>query len=523
MATSSNDPVVLLGAGHAEALGLLESEAPEGRRAVRVEADGLEPAEFAAAVLRRLRIESEAQDPWRRFEEAVRDLGNDGLLLLVSGASGMLSSTAAELRRWIDRLAGNLHVVLAMGPPNEALLAELAPISAEIQVGVLGPKPAAVRARRLLGEPPRGERSTGAVTMAQLAKARRRRTPGPEQGLTPGRAPGEPEPRPVHTPEKSGLPPLNAPFPADEDVRWPARELHPRREPSATNSDEETPVPRVAWRRAFMSIAATLMVIGAVWWALAPEPYVDRAGDREPVRSEVSQEPQIQEGLPQVSVGPPQTEPVPKPAPSPGAGAVLPRPVPEKTAEPTSENQVRDEKTPAIQAASLLIVEDSVEPEPGQQPLPAAPMVASGAPGSASQPPPPEAHASEPLAGTRSEYVPPIVHDPKRVPEILRIGPPSSAAVAASADGPGSPGAVDADLLAVTIDAEPVARIHVDGRLLGQTPIADARLREGLHSFSIEFENGQVSERSVRVDTANQSFLFRLVPTGSRSPPRPGD
>lgn len=511
-----------MGAGHGEALSLLESDAPEGLRAVRVEADGLEPAELAKAVLRRLRIDSEAQDPWRRLEEAVRDLGDDGLLLLVSGASGMLMPTAAELRRSIDRLAGNLHVVLAMGPPNEASLAELAPISAEIQVGVLGPKPAAVRARRMLAGTPAGGRRTGAVTMAQLAKARRRREPGPEQGFTPGRAPGEPHP--ARPPEKAGMSPASAPFPAGDDVRRQARAPLQRPERPATNPDEKPPVPRAGWRRVFMSIAAALIVMGSIWWALEPEPFVDRAGDRDPAPARAAQEPQARERLPQVSVGPPRTERAVKPAqaPSPGAGAALPRPVSKKAAKPRPEGQVQGGKKPAEQAASQVIVDDSVELEPETQPLQAAPLVASEEPAPASQAAP-DAGASEDATETPPEYVPPIVHDPKRVPEILRIGPPSSPAVDPPADGSEAPGALNADVLLVSIDAEPTARVHVDGRLLGLTPIPDARLRQGVHSFSIEFENGQVSERSVRVDAANQSFLFRLVPTGSRSPPRPGD
>ncbi|MBW2397431.1 MAG: hypothetical protein JRG95_24560, partial [Deltaproteobacteria bacterium] len=438
--TTCHDPIVLMGAGHGEALGLLEAQPPGGQRAVRVEVDGLALAEVAVAVLRRLGISDDAREPWDRLEEAIRKLGGDGLLLLVSGASGMLAPTAAGLRDWIDRLAGELHVVVAMGPPDEEVLAQLAPIFAEIQVGVLGPRPAAVRARRILAGAPTGDgRKTGTVTMAQLAKARRRRIPGPEQGFAPRGVPAEPEPRPINTPA-SALPPVNAPSTPRDDAASQSREplLQPA-DPSATSPDETPLVPIVGWRRVFVSIAATLLVIGAAWWALGPVANVYRFGDRDPGAA-----PRVEERLPQVSVGPPRTALVPKPvprskpvpAPSPKVPAALPRPAPEIAPQPIPEREVRTQKTPAKQDASVHMMDDSVEPERRAELRQAAPVVAVGVPAPADQAALPDAPASEPLTEAPPEYIPPIVHDPKRVPEILRIGPPSSGAVAIEADEP---------------------------------------------------------------------------------------
>ncbi len=140
-----------------------------------------------------------------------------------------------------------------------------------------------------------------------------------------------------------------------------------------------------------------------------------------------------------------------------------------------------------------------------------------------------------------AEPAPIVVLDPGRRPEVVRVGPPrerplraeprrSAAVLPAPAPTPGAaprgpeilrvapPG-----LLQVTIDAEPPARVVADGRLLGMTPITDARLARGLHTFRLEFEGGEIAERALPLDSSSRRLLFQLVPavTAGGTPAEP--
>jgi hypothetical protein len=67
----------------------------------------------------------------------------------------------------------------------------------------------------------------------------------------------------------------------------------------------------------------------------------------------------------------------------------------------------------------------------------------------------------------------------------------------------------------VSLNARPWARIEVDGRDVGVTPLADLPIAPGLHRFRAHFPDGRVIERAVRVDANRDHIRF---PSGE---PRP--
>ena len=52
------------------------------------------------------------------------------------------------------------------------------------------------------------------------------------------------------------------------------------------------------------------------------------------------------------------------------------------------------------------------------------------------------------------------------------------------------------------------ARIQVDGRDVGVTPMSDLRLAPGAHRFRVRFPDGRVIERSVHVDALRDHIRF---------------
>ncbi|MCP3985469.1 MAG: PEGA domain-containing protein [bacterium] len=515
MTTMNHRPIILLGAGHGEALGLLEAAPPRGQRAVRIECEGLSLANLAAAALLRLGVSPEGLEPDLRLEAAIRELNGECLLLLVSGIP---PETAMGLREWTERLRGDLRVVVGMGPPVEGVLARLAPVSAEIQVGVLGPQAAAMRVRRMLsGNLGEGRRSN-VVTMAQLAKARRNEGLELQEGSEP-QPPAGPDSRPMPAATPTGTASTSAPSAGGSQANAPSSAAEPaspartrtkkQAGSSARDRRKKRPSRPSGWVWLGRGLAAMLVMSGAAWWALGPpEVYTELVRSRDPRRA-----PSVEEPLPAVSASPPQTaQPqesaleVPESAPEVEAAAIRPAPAADISPTPAAPiPPIPAAAIPPIPAAARPRLETAQDPAASPGGLPHAALEA------------PESGVSTSPFGSSIGYAPPITRDPNRIPEILRIGPPSPRRASIDSEGsePASRSALTATVLPVAIDAEPSARVLVDGRLLGVTPIREAQIRPGLHTFTIEFENGQTSQRSVRVGTANQNLLFRLVPTGS--------
>jgi hypothetical protein len=60
----------------------------------------------------------------------------------------------------------------------------------------------------------------------------------------------------------------------------------------------------------------------------------------------------------------------------------------------------------------------------------------------------------------------------------------------------------------VSVSARPWARVAVDGRELGVTPLGNVPLAPGLHRFRAELADGRVIEREVRIDGHNRRVTF---------------
>jgi hypothetical protein len=60
----------------------------------------------------------------------------------------------------------------------------------------------------------------------------------------------------------------------------------------------------------------------------------------------------------------------------------------------------------------------------------------------------------------------------------------------------------------VSLNARPWARIEVDGREVGVTPLADLPMAPGPHRFRAHFPDGRVVERTVRVDAYRDHISF---------------
>jgi hypothetical protein len=95
-----------------------------------------------------------------------------------------------------------------------------------------------------------------------------------------------------------------------------------------------------------------------------------------------------------------------------------------------------------------------------------------------------------PRSDTRDEL--PTVASPP--PAVAR--PPSPLPVAAAPPVP------------VHVNARPWARIFVDGRELGVTPLGNVPIAPGLRRFRAELADGRVVEREVRVEAADQKVTF---------------
>ncbi|MDJ0848687.1 MAG: hypothetical protein QNK04_09940 [Myxococcota bacterium] len=106
----------------------------------------------------------------------------------------------------------------------------------------------------------------------------------------------------------------------------------------------------------------------------------------------------------------------------------------------------------------------------------------------------------------------PLWPGPRREP-----GPASAAEPTAPAAPPAEPAAPPAraqeppppPMVPVSINATPWARIEVDGRDLGITPLGGVRLSEGRHRFRAHLPDGRVVERTVDVDAYRNHIAFR--------------
>ena len=164
---------------------------------------------------------------------------------------------------------------------------------------------------------------------------------------------------------------------------------------------------------------------------------------------------------------------------------------------------------PAPQAAEPLAA--AQEPPPA----PVAPVPAVPAPRVEPVPVPavPVVPAPVPLA----EPVPEEIEAPKKDVPAPVVPPPEAAkpaptlARAAPVPPPPTPPkpAPAAPPVSVAINATPWATIEIDGREVGETPLAGIMLPPGAHAFRARLPDGRVVERSVEIDAKNRFVTFR--------------
>ncbi len=74
---------------------------------------------------------------------------------------------------------------------------------------------------------------------------------------------------------------------------------------------------------------------------------------------------------------------------------------------------------------------------------------------------------------------------------------------------PADPGrSVDADIVSVHINATPWARVSIDGRELGATPLGNVELSVGPHALRAELADGTVIEREIQIDTEHRHVVI---------------
>jgi len=126
--------------------------------------------------------------------------------------------------------------------------------------------------------------------------------------------------------------------------------------------------------------------------------------------------------------------------------------------------------------------------------------------GSAPDQPAPEARAEQPLAAPAEAVaaLPPVGAAPPE-PE----APPEQAPPVVPAAAKPPPAVVaSAPPVLVSVNASPWAVIAVDGKPVGETPIADLSLSIGAHEFEATLPDGRVLRRTVDVREGNTHVAF---------------
>lgn len=159
---------------------------------------------------------------------------------------------------------------------------------------------------------------------------------------------------------------------------------------------------------------------------------------------------------------------------------------------------------PAAVLASLPQPALDPDPEPEPQPEPAPPA-------------PPRAPAAAPVAVARLARPPAPAPAAAPVADVAPlatllalppVAPPEPAAAELAAPAPPEPEAPSEPPIRVSVNADPWARVQVNGRDVGVTPMSDLELPPGSHRFRVRFPDGRVIERSVRVDALRDHVHF---------------
>jgi type II secretory pathway predicted ATPase ExeA len=254
---------------------------------------------------------------------------------------------------------------------------------------------------------------------------------------------------------------FNREAPTDQVITRPRNDdVRPTRPPRSRE--------RVRW--ILGGVALLLFMIGLYGLGYSPSPVL-RLEDPEPVK-------------PSVVAPPPARTPT-----APTAQAIAEPEVPvalpvEPTVEPTlPEPTGLATATPPVDVPIELEPIAEPEPPPVAEPLPIAAVV---------EPPPaaePETIAAR-LPTPAADPEPALSAPPGTVPAPEPVAPPP------------------AELIGVAINATPWAVIDVDGKEIGETPLADIKLTTGRHRFTAHMPDGSTRNRVIRIDAANRTVVF---------------
>lgn len=271
---------------------------------------------------------------------------------------------------------------------------------------------------------------------------------------------------------------------------------------------------RTSWRAAQgLALALSLLAIRLLYEPAArvvpKTTHASRPAHSRPVPTEKPAAPAPT--VPEQAAVPPPVRPAPRPK------AQRPTPPAEAAEVPSQTADIRPEPTeiPSSQAAEIPPEPAEVAAPPAEVPaqptaaleepaeLPAAVHDHDASPPASPAPQPTEDRPiDDPLLGARSPQ--PVPGEGAATEEIAQPAevPAEIRATDEVAQAP------DAPKVQVSINADPWARVHVDGEDVGVTPMADLELAPGLHRFRVEFPDGRVIERTLRVDTLRAAFQF---------------
>lgn len=211
------------------------------------------------------------------------------------------------------------------------------------------------------------------------------------------------------------------------------------------------------------------------------------------------------------------------------AATHAPAPAPSQPLAAGPEAPSAGESTPTLPAPTRLTPAPAATPDlagqlaPGTPTRPAPAETPAGPAGeiatreTAEQPgapasPAPEAvplpPAPAPQAETAATPPAPVPTPEKPAPETAALAPEAATRPAPEATPEAQPIPAPAETVGVAINATPWATIEVDGKEIGDTPLAGIALSVGRHRFRAHMPDGTTRERVIRIDPDHTTVVF---------------
>ncbi|MBW2245370.1 MAG: AAA family ATPase [Deltaproteobacteria bacterium] len=507
-------------------------------------------------------------DPGGALLEAAARRAASGrrLILALDDASGLPIETARELSALVGQASGELQLlvipvddpragrVLAALGSEVALVRFNAPMSPEesagyvrerLRVSGVGP---AIQDRfteqvlawlhRESGGLPRDLHILAVQFLRDRPEADRDRFSRHEQWLEIDATEDEPEPEPAAEAE---LLAAEKEEPATPTKPEPPVTLPPE---SDTPASQRTPLPTLSedrgWLRSHLPLVAGLGLVAlGVFFAVRADPPSEAPAAT--IAVPVPPQSPVEETAETAAIEP--SEPVVALAPKPEQPAEPARdPSPEPPVEQPSDIAVEEPPKPAVEVleveetapAPVPTIESAGVSEPETStadletppavvdPEPAAVIAEEESAGSAPITPEPlPERASEPkeiAAPAEPEPPAPEPEEPATVPATRTASTPASASPPPERPSPPItpkllPVAATGPPVSIRVDATPQARVLINGRDQGQTPLTDLSLPSGRHRFEIIFPGGTHLLREKLIDAQHTEISFTQLPT----------